>query len=164
MFVPIMLLIFVAISNLGLALPVAIWAGITGTGSAAWYHGYCCARSSTVKVTRRSVNVSFIWGALAFGEHIESIPLTILALLLLVLGIIGLCVCNATAKVELPSSLRILYNLPFFEEPGATPGTPLISDETELTKEDGKETGPNELTRSNLMIGLTCAVVIGYEF
>jgi hypothetical protein len=120
------------------------------------------------------VLVSFLWGAVAFGEAIGNYALTTLALLLLIVGIIGLCLCNSNIDVLLPPSLQLLYILPFLKRPKSH--ADLYSDAEQQQKHGYDEmdaetnpdmaatvndTGSSQFTRSNWIIGLSCAVLIG---
>ncbi len=70
LWVPTSLLSLVAVKFIGISVGQSIWAGVT-------------------------VIVSFIWGVALFGETPASIGLSILGLLLILAGIVGLSVCNS---------------------------------------------------------------------
>jgi len=68
---------FVAIRFIGYSVAVATWAGLT-------------------------IVVSFLWGAIAFGQSVQSIGGSILALLTLLIGVFGVAACQSS----LPETLR----------------------------------------------------------
>jgi len=128
------------------------------------------------------VLVSFFWGAVAFQESISNIPLAMVALLMLVIGIVGLCACNATITIQLPSSLEFLYATPFFARPIDYSDLPAIATEEPIKPQEIPSThsfdysesssllqpetpaaaDSAEFTRRNWIVGMTCASLVGY--
>jgi len=124
LWVPASILSIWAINYLGMSIAVGVWAGMT-------------------------IVVSFLWGALAFPSDntVKSIPLSVVALLLLVIGIGCLSLSNSEFVKKLGQSKN---NQGINTEDEASP---LLKDEEESKKANS--------STAKKIIGLICALVLG---
>lgn len=60
-----------------------------------------------------------MWGASLLHEEIDNWPLTILALVLLMIGIAGISLCNKQWEVKIPTSVAFLYYIPCLARVGS---------------------------------------------
>ncbi len=128
------LMSFVAIAHIGIAVPQAVWSGVT-------------------------IIVSFMWGSIFFKENVTSLPLAVVALFFLCLGVTGCSLCSMQIEVYLPSFLRCLYCLPIFQRIGDLNINQIISsDEDDTVHSTSSSASPSRLT---WFIGLTASVLVG---
>ena len=95
------------------------------------------------------VVVSFLWGALAFpqDDQVKSIPLSIVALLLLIAGIGCLSMSNSEFVKKLEKSKKT-QNINAEEDASS----PLLTEDSP----------PKEIKSTDKLIGLGCALGLGY--
>jgi len=119
LWVPASILSIAAINNLGMSIAVGTWAGVT-------------------------IVVSFVWGVI-LGQEVKSITLSIVALLLLIIGILGL----SLSSTSLISGKK---QEPFVQREEA----PLISNPPDV---NGDITPENPIKKR--IIGFSCAILLG---
>jgi len=126
LWVPASILSIFAINYLGLSIAVGVWAGTT-------------------------IVISFLWGALAFpkDDAVKNIPLSVLALFLLVSGIVCLSLSNSEFVKKLGKNKETKQNIN--EEDDRYEDSPLL---TQKSQED-------KSSNSGKLIGLACSLILG---
>ena len=120
------------------------------------------------------VIVSFLWGAFVFWEEITDWYLAGTGLALLLIGILGISVCNLQKEVRLPPSLRFLYLLPWLKRPDTSPLSQKLLESDrgpgyntwdggeELKDFTASSKAPATAKSSNsFVLGLICALSLG---
>jgi glucose uptake protein GlcU len=119
LWVPTSLLSLVAVKHIGISVGQSIWAGVT-------------------------VIVSFIWGVALFQESPSQIGLAILGLILILIGIVGLSVCNSDKVKSLGRETKVQEQ-------------PLLRDMSDKAIEDTGSTS----TKKVFLVGLVAAIGTG---
>eukprot|EP01114_Cavostelium_apophysatum_P020785 TRINITY_DN7058_c0_g1_i1.p1 TRINITY_DN7058_c0_g1~~TRINITY_DN7058_c0_g1_i1.p1 ORF type:complete len:338 (-),score=36.71 TRINITY_DN7058_c0_g1_i1:250-1263(-) len=124
LWVPASILSIAAINHLGMSVAVGMWAGVT-------------------------IVVSFLWGAIAFPKEnpVHNIGLSVLALIFLITGILGLSLSNTSFVKNLGNKRRTINH--HEETPyGHGEESPLL------------ETAP-QTSKKRPIVGVICAVLLG---
>jgi len=138
------ILSFVAIYQIGMAVPQAVWSGVT-------------------------IIVSFLWGLILFNEGTKNLPLAIVGLVLMCVGISGVSLCNFRFAVDVPPYLSFLYAIPFLVPAETTniqyfdSRKPLNNDDLYVVEEgDYEEVKDTKTpTKMNYIIGISVSVFMG---
>jgi glucose uptake protein GlcU len=125
------ILSFIAIGQIGIAVPQAVWSGST-------------------------IIVSFLWGAIVFNEDVKSFPLSILGIFLLCVGILGTSICSMKFPVSFPKVFSCLYCLPIFIDPERELYTQIESSHYDEFNNDQTKRTPRQWT-----IGILVAILMG---
>jgi len=131
LWVPASILSIAAINFLGMSVAVGIWCGVT-------------------------IVTSFLWGAIAFpsSSDVKSIPLSVVALGMLILGITGLSLSNTSIvkgkKSQGYTSINSGSGSLHREEAPLLPG-----------EVDEKQKQQQEKTMKDVVLGMTCALILG---
>jgi len=123
LWVPASILSIFAIRYLGMSVGVGIWAGTT-------------------------ILISFLWGAVVFSDHVKNIPLSIVALVLLLVGIAGLSLSNTNYVKR-------------FEKKPTSPTKSVDETAHLINTTEIHEKAPEEINPFGKLIGIGCAVALG---
>jgi len=136
LWVPASILSIAAINYLGMSISVGIWCGVT-------------------------VITSFLWGALAFPSDnpVKNFPLSIVALMLLIIGIIGLSISDSSFIKDLGKLRKSHMDINNVESTQTLDGSPLLLRSSEYRK--SISTSSKERSHKEIIIGLLCALILG---